>query len=79
MIQFRWRRLKHFESLDPPSGVVTVDGHLCVLEYRQHFVPARLEVAIAKPDGSISEEEVIVLKPARECDSEWKPVVISDE
>lgn len=70
MIQFNWRRLAHHETPNA-EGVVTVDGHACVLEVRQYFTPRQLTGSLVD-----SEEKIIVLAEARECDKEWKRIVI---
>lgn len=65
MIQFRWKIVSPDNYSAGP--VTTVDGELCVLQYRLHFVPSM----IASGD--------IVLKQARDIDAEWKDVEINHE
>ena len=72
MIQFKWRRLAHNEILKT-EGIVTVDGHACVLEFKQLFMPTEQEVLV---DDCLNSEAIVVLTDARAEDRQWKEVTI---
>jgi hypothetical protein len=79
MIQFRWRPYGDGELHPDLHGyednlpVVNINGAFCVLEFRQHFMPTLVSVELSNG----ANVEIFALEPARDCDTQWKPVMMT--